>query len=113
MIMGFGLKKNGMAGNNMKKPVQKKELPKKQAPAAEETQDVVMKDEDMDPLEAYMMDVNEEAKKINEEDKKRIEKLNKTDKSYALMDIDEQANENANNNDEEDDIGSDPEDIIA
>ncbi|KAG1453685.1 hypothetical protein G6F46_004591 [Rhizopus delemar] len=113
MIMGFGLKKNGMAGNNMKKPVQKKEPPKKQAPAAEETQDVVMKDEDMDPLEAYMMDVNEEAKKINEEDKKRIEKLNKTDKSYALMDIDEQANENANNNDEEDDIGSDPEDIIA
>ncbi|PHZ07313.1 P-loop containing nucleoside triphosphate hydrolase protein [Rhizopus microsporus ATCC 52813] len=72
-----------------------------------------MKDEDMDPLEAYMLDVREEAKKINEEDKKRFEKLSKADKGYSLMDIDENTNENGNEQDEEEEIGSDPEDIIA
>ncbi|KAG1460798.1 hypothetical protein G6F56_005865 [Rhizopus delemar] len=112
MMMGFGLKKNN-ANNAPKKITQKKDIIKKPTSVSEESRDTAMKDVDMDPLEAYMLDVNEEAKKIIEEDKKRFEKYNSINKGSNLMDIDDQPTEDKNNKDEEDDIGSDPEDIIA
>lgn len=66
--------------------------------------------EDVDPLEAYMMDVRAEARKINEEDKKRMNMLEKT--SSNRMDADEDEAQGQGDEDEEQ-IGSEPEDILA
>ncbi|KAI9281135.1 P-loop containing nucleoside triphosphate hydrolase protein [Sporodiniella umbellata] len=112
MMMGFGLKKGNT--NSMAKKAMKKETVKKPNSSSDENKDTVMKNADMDPLEAYMLDVNEEAKKINEEDKKRFEKYNSINKGSNVMDVDDQFTEAGDNNkNEEDDMGSDPEDIIA
>ncbi|KAJ8663783.1 hypothetical protein O0I10_000057 [Lichtheimia ornata] len=73
-------------------------------------EDTAMEDTDVDPLEAYMMDVTAEARKINEEDKRRMQEMQSANESR--MDVDEEeGREQAEDKDEE--YGSDPEDILA
>lgn len=73
-------------------------------------EDTAMEDTDVDPLEAYMMDVTAEARKINEEDKRRMQEMQSA--SESRMDVDEEeGRDQAEDKDEE--YGSDPEDILA
>ncbi|KAI9276996.1 P-loop containing nucleoside triphosphate hydrolase protein [Phascolomyces articulosus] len=67
-------------------------------------------DADVDPLEAYMMDVTAEARKINEEDKKRMEEMKSSAESRPNLDDEEGPQEKEQGDDE---YGSDPEDILA
>ncbi|KAI8364321.1 P-loop containing nucleoside triphosphate hydrolase protein [Choanephora cucurbitarum] len=112
MKIGFGLGKQAI-----KKPAVKKVEAKE---TEEKKQDTVMTEatEDMDPLEAYMMDVHAETKKINEQDKARMAQLNKPNKKRrgSLMDEDQDEDEERakkGNEEDDEDIGSDPEDILA
>jgi ATP-dependent RNA helicase DDX46/PRP5 len=120
MRMGFGLGKSMLT---MKKPADsngttsiKKSVEKVETP---EPVDTVMEDsEDIDPLEAYMLDVHAETKKINEQDKKRMVQMNKTangnKRRGSIVEDDEDVTPSKNNNaDDDEDIGSDPEDILA
>ncbi|KAI9470882.1 MAG: hypothetical protein EXX96DRAFT_603014 [Benjaminiella poitrasii] len=124
MQFGFGLGKNKMSlkksslnsNNNIKKKDSAANIKDMSTP--EPVNDTVMKDsEDIDPLEAYMLDVQAETEKINEEDRKRFEQLNKPSKynrsSSVADDDDENVFDNNANVDEEEEIGSDPEDILA
>ncbi|KAL0073018.1 P-loop containing nucleoside triphosphate hydrolase protein, partial [Phycomyces blakesleeanus] len=109
MRIGLGLGKNMM----MKKAVQepKPMVIDVKKPKQSLDKDVAMGGaEEVDPLEAYMMDVTAEARKINEEDKKRLQEIGKSE------------NKRTNEEDEadfepsaaaEEDMGSDPEDILA
>ncbi|KAI8071365.1 P-loop containing nucleoside triphosphate hydrolase protein [Gongronella butleri] len=63
-------------------------------------------DDDVDPLDAYMQDVTAEARKINEEDKLRMQNIEYTDRAVEA-DNEEQADK------ESDGYGSDPESILA
>ena len=65
---------------------------------------------EVDPLEAYMMDVTAEARKINEQDKKRMQQLKDQPESRSNLDEEEALPEPIAN---EDEYGSDPEDILA
>lgn len=65
---------------------------------------------DVDPLEAYMQDVTAEARKINEEDKKRMQKFNQATQANFEREDEENAEEQ---NASEEEYGSDPEDILA
>lgn len=115
MRMGFGLGKQ-MTMKKTMAPVQKKEVELKPIPAEKEPVDTVMEDsEEIDPLEAYMIDVHAETKKINEEDKIRMDKLKEpsSKRRGSLMDDDDDIPDDTNNANNEEDIGSDPEDILA
>ncbi|KAI8643181.1 P-loop containing nucleoside triphosphate hydrolase protein [Parasitella parasitica] len=76
-----------------------------------------MKDsDDVDPLEAYMLDVHAETRKINEQDKKRLVLMNSNSNNKRRGSIVEEEEDDAPTRDanaEEEDIGSDPEDILA
>ncbi|KAI8079667.1 P-loop containing nucleoside triphosphate hydrolase protein [Gilbertella persicaria] len=113
MKMGFGLGKSSMT---IKKstPTVKKQEPK---PTIPEPVDTVMQDsDDIDPLEAYMLDVHAETKKINELDRQRMDQMNKSAnkkrRGSLVQDDDEEAQDDAQAG-EDNDIGSDPEDILA
>jgi ATP-dependent RNA helicase DDX46/PRP5 len=111
MRMGFGLGKPMMK----KAVVTKKEVESKPEPV-QDIVDTVMEDsDDIDPLEAYMMDVHAETKKINEEDKIRMDKLNQPSKRRGSLmeDDDNDGVEETKKLDDEDEVGSDPEDILA
>ncbi|KAI8082069.1 hypothetical protein BDF21DRAFT_381442 [Thamnidium elegans] len=116
MRMGFGLGKPTM----MKKPIApivKKDVQSVQpAPVEKEPVDTVMEDSnEIDPLEAYMIDVHAETKKINEEDRIRMGKLKEpsANRRGSLMDDDDNLPDDSNIAENEEDIGSDPEDILA
>ncbi|GAA5797299.1 hypothetical protein HPULCUR_002680 [Helicostylum pulchrum] len=116
MRMGFGLGKPMM----MKKPtpptVKKDVQPAQPTPVEKEPVDTVMEDSDeIDPLEAYMIDVHAETKKINEEDRIRMGKLKEpsANRRGSLMDDDDNLPDDSNIAENEEDIGSDPEDILA
>lgn len=118
MRMGFGLGKPVMMKNTgATSSIAKKELPQaKTEPVEKEPVDTVMEDsEDIDPLEAYMIDVHAETKKINEEDRIRMGKLKEPspNRRGSLMDDDDNLPDDSNNAENEEDIGSDPEDILA
>ncbi|OBZ89649.1 Pre-mRNA-processing ATP-dependent RNA helicase prp5 [Choanephora cucurbitarum] len=123
MKIGFGLGKQAIKKPAIKK-VEPKETEEKEEEQKKEQEDTVMTEttEDMDPLEAYMMDVHAETKKINEQDKARMAQLNKPNKKRrgSLMDEDhdqddedEERAKGKGNEDDDEDIGSDPEDILA
>ncbi|KAG2211579.1 hypothetical protein INT47_008675 [Mucor saturninus] len=116
MRMGFGLGKS-MTMKKTTAPVQKKEVEVKPAtPVEKEPVDTIMEDsEEIDPLEAYMIDVHAETKKINEEDKIRMDKLKEpsSKRRGSLLDDDDDIPDDTNNGNNEEDIGSDPEDILA
>lgn len=105
--MRIGLGKGmtmGKASNATAKPTKPKVLETKKQ------EDTPMEDTDVDPLEAYMMDVTAEARKINEEDKRRMQEMKSANESR--MDVDEEeGRDHAEDKDEE--YGSDPEDILA
>ncbi|KAI9016328.1 P-loop containing nucleoside triphosphate hydrolase protein [Phycomyces nitens] len=109
MRIGLGLGKNMM----MKKTVQE---PKPMAVDVKKPKEVEEKDEPMgeveevDPLEAYMMDVTAEARKINEEDKKRMQEIGKSDTKRTNEEEEADFEPSAAT---EEDMGSDPEDILA
>ncbi|KAI8333814.1 P-loop containing nucleoside triphosphate hydrolase protein [Chlamydoabsidia padenii] len=65
---------------------------------------------DIDPLEAYMMDVTAEARKINEDDQKRMQGMEYTETNKR--NVMEGDNDDRQKN-SDDDYGSDPEDILA
>lgn len=126
MKMGFGLGKSMMTMKKSATPAaattatpatEAMETDKKLA--TPEPVDTEMKDsEDIDPLEAYMLDVHAETKKINEEDKKRMVEMksnagNKRRGSIVEDDDDEDAPSKDANAADEEEIGSDPEDILA
>ncbi|KAL7314757.1 pre-mRNA processing RNA-helicase, variant 2 [Mucor circinelloides] len=127
MRMGFGLGKSMMTMKKSTTPAatatatttsatEAMEVEKKSV--APEPVDTEMKDsEDIDPLEAYMLDVHAETRKINEEDKKRMVQMknNASNKRRGSIveDDDENVPSKEGNADEEEDIGSDPEDILA
>ena len=72
------------------------------------TNEMDVDDADVDPLEAYMMDVTAEARKIKEEDQKRMEEL----KSETRPNLDdEDGKQDQDDEDKSDD--SDSEDILA
>ncbi|KAG0182681.1 pre-mRNA processing RNA-helicase [Apophysomyces sp. BC1034] len=115
MRIGFGLKKNLMMKKStiITAPKKVKPAEKMQSiePKMEEKETATEDDEEeVDPLEAYMMDVTAEARKINEEDKKRLQQLEKTTDAKRGSDEDEVEGEPEPENE---DIGSDPEDILA
>jgi ATP-dependent RNA helicase DDX46/PRP5 len=107
-IGGFG--GSNKMGLTMKKPAMKKDVEMKPAAVPEKKEEKV--EDDIDPLEAYMMDVHAETKKINEQDKQRMEKFEKTNRRGSIDDEDDDDLPAANINDEEE-IGSDPEDILS
>lgn len=116
MRMGFGLGKPMM----MKKPtppiIKKDVQPVQPTPVENEPVDTVMEDSDeIDPLEAYMIDVHAETKKINEEDRIRMGKLKEpsANRRGSLMDDDDNLPDDSSTAENEEDIGSDPEDILA
>ncbi|CAO0799361.1 unnamed protein product [Mucor circinelloides] len=127
MRMGFGLGKSMMTMKKSTTPAatatatatsatEAMEVEKKSV--APEPVDTEMKDsEDIDPLEAYMLDVHAETRKINEEDKKRMVQMknNASNKRRGSIveDDDEDVPSKEGNADDEEDIGSDPEDILA
>ncbi|KAI8145058.1 P-loop containing nucleoside triphosphate hydrolase protein [Fennellomyces sp. T-0311] len=87
--------------------------PKPEAKAVAEDANSAEMDVDegeVDPLEAYMMDVTAEARKINEEDKKRMQEMKDQTESRPNLDEEEALPEPVDN---EDEYGSDPEDILA
>lgn len=120
MRMGFGLGKSMLT---MKKPTESNGILKKQVEkekmATPEPVDTVMEgSDDIDPLEAYMLDVHAETKKINEEDKKRMVQMNKAangnKRRGSIVEDDEDSTPvNHKNTEDDEDIGSDPEDILA
>lgn len=115
MRMGFGMGKSMMKKATPSTPVVKKKEEPKPEPVKEPV-DTVMEDSDeIDPLEAYMMDVHAETRKINEEDKIRMDKLNQPAKRRgSLMEEDEDDGvEETRKVDDEDEVGDDPEDILA
>jgi hypothetical protein len=65
--------------------------------------------EEEDPLDAFMKDVEVEVEQLNEQDKKRAKQVakgkNKVDKSDKVMQDEDDA--------EDEELGSDPEDILA
>ncbi|KAI8096508.1 P-loop containing nucleoside triphosphate hydrolase protein [Halteromyces radiatus] len=65
---------------------------------------------DVDPLDAYMLDVTAEARKINEEDQKRMQELEYTDSNKRNI-IEGENDDTQKGSDDE--YGSDPEDILA
>ncbi|KAI8874948.1 P-loop containing nucleoside triphosphate hydrolase protein [Backusella circina FSU 941] len=60
-----------------------------------------------------MMDVHAETKKINEQDKQRMEKFEKTNRRGSIDDEEDDDIPTGNVGDEEEEIGSDPEDILS
>jgi ATP-dependent RNA helicase DDX46/PRP5 len=124
MRMGFGLGKSMLTmkkttASNGTTTAVKKEVEKEKMETPEPVDTVMEDSEDIDPLEAYMLDVHAETKKINEEDKKRMVQMNKTvnginKRRGSIVEDDEDIAPAKNNNAEDDeDIGSDPEDILA
>ncbi|KAI8346199.1 P-loop containing nucleoside triphosphate hydrolase protein [Blakeslea trispora] len=121
MKIGFGLGKSAMTIKKKpmtKQPESQPDTVMTEAKTKEEEKQEEQPKDDLDPLEAYMMDVHAETKKINEQDKKRMAQLNKPSKKRRgslMADQDESEEEETDRKpeDEEEDIGSDPEDILA
>ncbi|CAO3635620.1 unnamed protein product [Cunninghamella blakesleeana] len=124
--MGFGLGKNKLMMTNLKnkgKDVKMTEAKKNETQSMDmDSTDESNKkeekkddDEEVDPLDAYMLDVTEEARKINEEDKKRMQELEFAEnKKDGITDNNDKSNSNQQQKDGSDDeYGSDPEDILA
>ncbi|KAI7899950.1 P-loop containing nucleoside triphosphate hydrolase protein [Cokeromyces recurvatus] len=121
MQIGFGLGKNKMTikksstalTNNSKK---KDSTANKDNASTNKPIDLNKKDsEEVDPLEAYMADVQAETEKINEEDRKKLAQLNKSSKNKKSSSVIDDDEENTFDNEAnvEEEIGSDPEDILA
>ncbi|KAF7731523.1 pre-mRNA processing RNA-helicase [Apophysomyces ossiformis] len=113
MRIGFGLKKNLMMKKSTvapKKPEPMEKVPIPEPKVEEKEAPAEDNDEEVDPLEAYMMDVTAEARKISEEDKKRMQQLEKSTDVKRASDDEEGEGELEPENEE---IGSDPEDILA
>ncbi|KAI9309408.1 P-loop containing nucleoside triphosphate hydrolase protein [Cunninghamella echinulata] len=71
-------------------------------------------DEEIDPLDAYMLDVTEEARKINEEDQKRMQEIESNEnKEGGDLDNNTNQQQQRDKSDDDDNYGSDPEDILA
>ncbi|ORZ07858.1 P-loop containing nucleoside triphosphate hydrolase protein [Absidia repens] len=68
-------------------------------------------DADIDPLDAYMLDVTAEARKINEEDQKRMQDMEYTETNKRNVMNGEEDDDQQKGSDDE--YGSDPEDILA
>lgn len=117
MRMGFGMGKSMMKKAAPSTPVVAKKIEEPKPEPVKESVDTVMEDSDeIDPLEAYMMDVHAETRKINEEDKIRMDKLNEpaAKRRGSLMEEDEDDGvEETRKVDDEDEVGDDPEDILA
>ncbi|CAO3599520.1 unnamed protein product [Absidia cylindrospora] len=113
MKMGFGLGKNKlmMTTPNNKKSLS--EMNTNDTPAAATTMDVDQHDDDadIDPLDAYMLDVTAEARKINEEDQKRMQDMEYTESNKRNVMNGEEDDDQQKKSDDE--YGSDPEDILA
>ncbi|KAI9316009.1 P-loop containing nucleoside triphosphate hydrolase protein [Dichotomocladium elegans] len=100
----------GKGTSTVTKPVKEKAGPKQVEKKQEDTAPMEVDDADIDPLEAYMMDVTAEARRVNEEDKKRMEEMQKTTETRMDEDEVEPAEEEVAKDEE---YGSDPEDILA
>lgn len=120
--MGFGLGKNKLMMTNLKnktKDVKMTEIKNENQSMDIDSTDETNKkkdnkddDDEVDPLDAYMLDVTEEARKINEEDKKRMQELEFTENKKDTTDNDKNIN-NQQKDGSDDEYGSDPEDILA
>ena len=114
MRIGFGLGKTMMKKRKLTIPIVKKEekvpTPTKEDQPMEETEKP-----DVDPLEAYMMDLSAEVRKIQDEDLARMQEIEKIGHKRSLFDADEQIerNKEEEEEEEEEEVGSDPEDILA
>ncbi|KAI8384309.1 uncharacterized protein BYT42DRAFT_562076 [Radiomyces spectabilis] len=106
MRIGFGLGKKATKPVIPSKPAVTP-APKTEVKSKTTTAMEVDTGDDVDPLEAYMRGVTAEARKIDEEDKKRMEDVKPT---VILADDDAPEAEPADN---DDDVGSDAEDILA
>ncbi|KAI7849355.1 P-loop containing nucleoside triphosphate hydrolase protein [Circinella umbellata] len=83
-------------------------IPSPSKQPAKTTNEMDVDDADVDPLEAYMMDVTAEARKIKEEDQKRMEEL----KSETRINLDDEDGKPDQDDDNKSD-DSDSEDILA
>ncbi|KAI8977951.1 P-loop containing nucleoside triphosphate hydrolase protein [Pilobolus umbonatus] len=111
MRIGFGLGKSMMMKKTV--PAPKSTLKKPAEPEQKKMEADTVMDDDIDPLEAYMLDVHAETKKINEEDKRRMELDKGTDKRRGSIDDDDDDVLPSRPTNEDEEIGSDPEDILA
>jgi ATP-dependent RNA helicase DDX46/PRP5 len=112
--MGLGNKPNGLGATkktvsttmNVDKPATKPEI--------SEQKMQVDQDDDIDPLEAYMVDVDAAVQRLNDEDtvKMKTGSSKSSGKDGRLSDDDDDG-QPADKDDDDSDIGSDPEDILA
>lgn len=112
--MGLGGKMNGLKSNkkaaatpmNVDKPTARPSKPEENVETAA--------NDDIDPLEAYMVDVDAAVQKLNEED---IEKMKgsstKGNGKGGRLSDDEDDGEPVDKDEDDSDIGSEPEDILA
>lgn len=111
--MGLGNKLNGLGAT-------KKAAPKPMnvdKPSNTETQPEKMEvdqDDDVDPLEAYMVDVDAAVQRLNDEDMVKLKSgSSKSSGKDGRLSDDDDDGQPVDKDDEDSDIGSDPEDILA
>ncbi|KAG2171742.1 hypothetical protein INT43_008122, partial [Umbelopsis isabellina] len=118
MRIGFGIGLGNKAMNqnaNKKTPDTAMNVDKPTATSTEsdDKMEVDQNEEDVDPLEAYMVDVDAAVQKLNEEDIQKLNSTSKANKKGSRLSDDDDEEETATKDDDDSDVGSEPEDILA
>lgn len=112
--MGLGNKPNGLGSSKKTTSVSMNVDKAAVKPNKPEEKMQVDENDDIDPLEAYMVNVDAAVQKLNEEDIVKMKSSSaKSSAKSGRMSDDEDAGEPVDKDEDESDIGSEPEDILA
>lgn len=112
--MGLGNKPNGLGSSKKTTSVSMNVDKAAVKPSKPEEEMQVDENDDIDPLEAYMVNVDAAVQKLNEEDIEKMKSSSaKSSGKGGRMSDDEDDGEPVDKDEDESDIGSEPEDILA